>query len=205
MTTISEIMQQPTLQNAVLYFDNAIHLRGVAGQAVSGKTSDLQLFSQLDLGATSAHAKDLPAGFALTFRQTRTVLSSGDREASPLEGDMDSRPLREFPPLLGLAAHDPAITDQVRSVLTRLWSVTASKALSTGFPLTRCVVDIESDPEELTRTPVLRFYCQATAVQTFAFWDSLDLEMTRWLRDLDRTERDAVLTSAGLRFHWLER
>lgn len=122
--------------------------------------------------------------------------------------DLKSGPFGEFAPAqfvssIGwLVKTHPKLTTTVRSLLPILSSIILSKALRSGLKLSGMYVDIESDPEEGTSQVVLRVYTQASAVQTLAFWDSLDIEIARWIEHLSARERKVIVEEIGLRFHW---
>lgn len=97
-----------------------------------------------------------------------------------------------------------ALTDKRRRLLEHLWSIVLSKALQGRLEISEGIVDVEEDPDEENVQPVLRIYTAATAVQTLAFWDSLAIELDRWLAQLGPSDRGIVASEIGVRFHWKE-
>lgn len=96
-------------------------------------------------------------------------------------------------------------TAKGENLTSRLWAIVLSKALQTQFPVTRACVDLEEDREEGTKGVVLRVYTDASSVQTFAFWDGLVTDLNAWSLRLSHHERQLLLGSVGLRFHWRSR
>lgn len=121
----------------------------------------------------------------------------------PIQMDLE-RPRVEapIPSLKHPLRPSPHLTQNVLKLSKVLWAIVVSKALQSGFPISRGVLDVESDPEEGTARPVLRVYTMASAVQAIAFWDSLSIELDKWLLNQRFSDRRVVMQDLGLRFHW---
>ena len=127
--------------------------------------------------------------------------------------DRSVRTLTENPPDEGATPNYPRvrqygkqhhlITQSAKRLLRSLRSIVLSKALKSGLNVDRLTVDIESDPEELTSLIAFRVYIDASAAQAMAFWDSLDIELGRWLAHLGTRDRRTMMERIGLRFHWV--
>ena len=115
-----------------------------------------------------------------------------------------SRPLRSYyaPPPKWLGRYRHLRTARVRKLLESLPAIILSKAFQSGLAVYRPVIDVEADPEEGTSQIVVRVYVDASPAQTMAFWDSLDIELGRWLTRLDENDSRTVLQDIGIRFHW---
>ncbi len=108
-----------------------------------------------------------------------------------------------IPRLLPLSKHHHRLTFEVARLVEPFWTIVLSKALQQGFPIPQSgKVDVEEDPEEGAGQVVIRVYTSASPVQTFAFWDSLSTDISRWVRTLTPKERETVLKDIALRFHW---
>jgi hypothetical protein len=144
-----------------------------------------------------------PSGVSMTvsnWNELSVAIPSEERLLEPQAVLQAALPQVEW-----IIRRHPLLTPAVVSLLQPLRSVVLSKALQAGLDVARLGVDVEEDPEEKAGQAVFRVYVRASAVQTLAFWDSLDIEMGRWLERLTHRDRRTLLENVGLRFHWTAR
>lgn len=164
---------------------------GLEGQAGFGRMVQ-------SLGVTEANPlSNVSANVSNWSELTVAIPSVG----TPLEGQPASQAAQ--PQMKRIIRRHPLLTPAVASLLQPLRSVVLSKALQASLYVAELSVDVEEDPEERTGQVVLRVYVRASAVQTLAFWDSLEIEMGRWLEHLSDPDRRTLLEHIGLRFHWI--
>ncbi|HEU0022617.1 MAG TPA: hypothetical protein VFR55_13235 [Dehalococcoidia bacterium] len=141
-----------------------------------------------------------PSGSTAIWGDVSSITdSSATEERHP---EIASATRRNIPTLEHRQLRHYAIREDIRELLPIFWSIVLSKALQSGMVVTRGTIDVEGDPEERTAQPVLRIYVDATPAQTMAFWDSLGIELDRWLERLDSHRRSIAMNDVGLRFHW---
>ena len=134
-----------------------------------------------------------------------TATNGGTRsDQSTLEGEQSAKTKQRTstPPVERLVQNHHFLTPLNTNLLRRLYGIVTSKANKGAFEITRFAVDIEDDPDEETTVIAFRAYANATATQTFAFWDSLEIELGNWFETLKPLERRAIREKIGLRFHW---
>lgn len=153
-----------------------------------------------DLGHSSTGWLE-PTPPATQDLHTAATAKSSDTESV---SSVASRTIRSYytAPSKWLGRYRHLRTARINRLLPSLRAIIVSKALQSGLPIFRPVVDVEADPEEGTSQLVMRVYVDASPAQTLAFWDSLDIELDRWLKRLDHNDGQAVLKDIGLRFHW---
>lgn len=151
----------------------------------------------------SCAAADRPSDVSTTVSNRNELNVAIPSVGTPLEGQPGSRAAQ--PQMKRIIRRHPLLTPAVVSLLQPLRSVVLSKALQASLDVAELGVDVEEDPEERTGQVVLRVYIRASAVQTLAFWDSLEIEMGRWLEHLNDRDRRTLLEDIGLRFHWITR
>lgn len=149
------------------------------------------------LGVAETHPPSSVSAIVSNWSELTVAIPS---VGTPLEGQPASRAAQ--PQMKRVIRRHPLLTPTVDRLLQPLRSVVLSKALQTGLDVAEMAVDVEEDPEERTGQAVLRVYVRASAVQTFAFWDSLEIEMGQWLERLNDRDRRTLLENIGLRFHW---
>ena len=153
------------------------------------------VFRQSEFLARGAYPAEV--GETSTDVGARAEPGASDRAPS-VETDLRlSRPRVE-----PFAANHHLLNPLNTDLLKRLFAIVTSKANRSTFPISRYAVDIESDPDDETSVIALRVYTSASAAQTIAFWDSLEIELGNWLGNLTTIERRAIQNTIGLRFHW---
>lgn len=153
---------------------------------------DLAHSSDKWLEPTALATQDLYAAAAVESSDTGTLSRVVSR----------SLPSYDAVPSTWLGRYRHLRTARINRLLRSLRAIIVSKASQSGLAIYRPVIDVEADPEEGTSQIVLRVYADASPAQTLAFWDSLDIEMDRWLTRLDHNDVQAMLQDIGLRFHW---
>jgi hypothetical protein len=152
----------------------------------------------------SASAPTAFTGYEPEFVEGRTFTwmlpSTSEASYTPQGGD----PLSGTHQLSRVIKNHHLLNKSNLSLVERLWSIILSKSLQFGPRVRQGIIDVEEDPEERTNQVVLRVHLEASPAQTMAFWDSLDIELDRWLEHLKPQEQKSVINGIGLRFHWLQ-
>jgi len=128
--------------------------------------------------------------------------SEGVRIDSLDVSQIEARPAQGVPQLKSLTRRHHLLTEETLDLIRRFWAIVLSKASFSELEIQSGGVDVEEDPEERTSQVVLRVYVNASPSQTLAFWDSLDIELSRWFEHLDDRSRQSAMQNIGLRFHW---
>lgn len=95
-----------------------------------------------------------------------------------------------------------AFTSELRRMVPILRAIVLSKSAQAQVPIERIRLDLEHDEEENSDQLVLVMHTSVTGVQALAFWNSLDVELDRWLMSIPERDRDMVTNRVGLRFAW---
>jgi len=109
---------------------------------------------------------------------------------------------KDIPTIDWKSLQDPVFTNVVRTLLQRVWAIIISKALRTRFPLDATFVSQFEDPVAEERKAVLNVHCNATAIQAFAFWKSLEEDFQNFLTTLRGNDRETFRRKLDLRIHW---
>lgn len=133
---------------------------------------------------------------------TSTVIGSYYSSLLPKEEMEGKKSVAEIPTLEGINSSNAALTYRVRKLVSNFWAIVMSNALQAGFPVEKTKMDIFRDDVEDRTQVVLRVFTSASALQSMAFWDSLEEHVQEWLVRLPQYDRSTFLHNISLRLHW---